>query len=885
MQALAGAARKAPSAMLDALAFAAAQYAAIDAAGGRLPKNVVPVSYRIELDPDRRSGTIRGREEIVVVVRAATNTIVANALDTTFESLAIDGRPAHVAFDPEKQQVRFTAASQLAAGTHTIDAVYTAKLQHSDQGLFVQSYTGAEGKPAYMYATQFEASDARRAFPSFDEPVFKARFTLSAIVPKGWTAVSNMPIAARDPAGPDRTRVRFATTPPMSSYLVVFAAGDFDALHGKSDGVRLNVYTPHGKASQGAYALLVMEKLMPYLDAYYGVKYPLPKLDAIAIPGSFSGAMENWGGITYVEPSLLFDPATDSASARRDIFTIVAHEESHMWNGDLTTMAWWDELWLNEGFATWMESKAPAHFHPDWPVMLDVQSDVDRAMHADAMPSTHPIYVSVHDEAEADAVFDDIVYEKAGALLRMLERYLGEAAFARGVRAYFHDHQYGTASAADLWRSLGAATGQDVGAIAHAWVYEPGFPLVSAAQSCTGGRRTLTITQQRFSVASPPPPSDAVWNVPMQVRFDARKSPVTPLLLTAKTASFDAGACASNAPVTLNAAHGGFYRVAYDADMQRAQQAAFLALPVADRIGLLDDAWALAENGSASLGSYLAYVQADRGDRDPRVVDRELATLGQLLDYERGQPGEAAFERATVAAVRPILAAFGGWSASGASDDALRTRNRALLLLARCGDAATIAQAGERFARTLKNPKPMLRPLDREAIVDVAGLWANAATYDRLLALARKAGTQSEQELYFGAALSARNDVLARESLAMALDSKAGAYAADSPDIVLAVAAEHPKMAWDFVNAHASEIFGGMAQFDAIQLLQSFGTIFWSAVTPDDMQRFLQAHAPGNNAGAVASALETVRVKQAIRSRLLPQIDAYAATKENGPAR
>ena len=494
-------------------------FAAIDRAGGELPKNVVPSSYTIDLDPDRAHDRIDADERIVVTVRRPAGAIVLDALQIAFRSAQLDGIAARVSLDPKRQTATLHFAAPVAPGVHTLAISYRAKLQHSDQGLFVQPYTDDAGKPAYLYATQLEPTDARRVFPSFDEPAFKARFTISFVVPRSFTAVSNMPVIAQTPMG-SLKRVRFAATPPMSTYLVALAAGEFDAVHAVSDGIRLGVYATRGKRAAEQYALGVMQRLMPYFDSYYGIKYPLPKLDSIAIPGDFDGAMENWGAITYVEDELLFDPRAQPDSDKRDIVDVTAHETSHQWNGDLTTMAWWDELWLNEGFATYMEAAYREQRIGRDDYMSEIRQDAADFLINDTMNKKRRPLFNLN-AMDVDALFDDsnnsTTYQKGGAVLHQLREQVGTEAFWKAINIYLNAHKFANAESTDLRKAMEQASGQDLGWWFDQWVYSGGAPSLNVTQVWHPRTKTLTVSVAQIQKADAITPG--AFRLPLDIKF------------------------------------------------------------------------------------------------------------------------------------------------------------------------------------------------------------------------------------------------------------------------------------------------------------------------------------------------------------------------------
>src|SRR5712691_12687746 len=390
---------------------------------GKLPKTVVPTHYAIELEPDLEKLTLAGAVVANIEVRESTARVVVNAVGMTLASGTADETlSATVALDAAAETATLTFPQPLAVGPHKLRIGFTGAINRFGRGLFYVDYPTETGKKR-MISSHLEPADARRVFPCWDEPAFKATFALTVTVPRHHLAVSNMPVAHEEPVTPSLKQVTFATTPKMSSYLFVLAAGELERLSVQADGVTVSVVATAGKRGEGRFALDTAVDLLRYFNDYFGIKYPLPKLDLIAVPGGFGGAMENWGGITFFESRLLFDPATSAADSRRGIFGILAHEMAHMWFGDLVTMAWWDNLWLNEGFATWMQSKAAEHFYPQWRTWLNDNGSKQFAMNLDARRSSHPIQQPVANETEAMAVFDGITYSKGQALIRMLESY------------------------------------------------------------------------------------------------------------------------------------------------------------------------------------------------------------------------------------------------------------------------------------------------------------------------------------------------------------------------------------------------------------------------------------------------------------------------------
>ncbi|WGS22054.1 MULTISPECIES: M1 family metallopeptidase [unclassified Bradyrhizobium] len=445
----------------------AEQTFSFDSTLGGLPKVVVPVNYAIELTLDFANLVLPGVETVDIEVREPTAQVTLNTISTTFGDVSADdgAQRAAVTTDAAAQTATLTFAQPLAAGRHKLRIAFTAQINKFGSGLFSVDYPTRTGMKR-LISSKLEPANARRIFPCWDEPAFKATFALSVVIPRNLLAVGNMPVASEAQVSDNLKRVTFAPTPRMSSYLFVLTVGELARVTADAGGVTLGVVTTQGKTEQGRFALDSAVKLLAYYNDYFGVKYPLPKLDLIAVPGGFGGAMENWGGITFFESRLLFDPATNAESARRGIFAIIAHEMAHMWFGDLVTMAWWDNLWLNEGFASWMATKASEHFYPQWQNWLNGYGAKQFAMALDARRTSHPIQQPIADHSEAVTAFDAITYNKGQALIRMLENYLGAQAFRDGIRKYMAVHAYSNSTTADLWQALESAAGKRIAGVA-----------------------------------------------------------------------------------------------------------------------------------------------------------------------------------------------------------------------------------------------------------------------------------------------------------------------------------------------------------------------------------------------------------------------------------
>ena len=851
-------------------ALAAETRFSFDATPGQLPKTVVPTHYQIRLRPDLKSLTFEGSEVVDIRVRRATRTIVLNANEVTISRAALVGGPAAtVSLDPRAQTATLTFPRAVPAGRRQLELSFAGKIGAQSQGLYHVRYETGEGERV-MLATQMEPVDARRMFPGWDEPAFRATFRLTVTLPENFMAVSNTPVEAETPHGDGTKTVTFGRTPKMSSYLVVLCAGELEAVSGEAEGVQIRVVTTRGKKERGRYALEVAEKLLPYYNDYFGVRYPLPKLDLIAIPGGFGGAMENWGGITFNESLLLFDPATSSQDTKETIFSVEAHEIAHQWFGDIVTMAWWDNLWLNEGFASWMASKATDHFNPDWHVWLRANSSKNYVMRRHAQRSTHPIQQKVADATEANRIFDEITYQKGEAFIRMLEEYLGEAAFRSGIRAYMRAHQFSNTTTADLWAALGAASRKPVARVASGWTEQPGFPLVTARSECRAGTRTLTLMQERFTVNFPDPPP-LLWQVPVSVARPG--GPPAYTLLAGKTGAAPGGPCGG--VVKLNAGNVGYYRVMYDPAMFAELRRGVRELPEADRLNLLGDTWALAEAARLPATDYFELAEALR-DETSLALWEEILTRAVFVDrLSAGRPGRADFRAYARGLLGGVLARVGWDARAGEPKSTAQLRARLIEVLGVFGDEAVVAEARRRFRSFVERPDSLSAEL-REPVFTVVGRHADRETFERLHRLGRESQSVEEKQLFYFALASAGDPQLAQETLRLALTDELPPEMAPYLLFGVAQGGEHGELVWRFAREHLKELTRKLSEFAAVSYVPSLFGAFSDAARADELEAFAKANLPAEAAPDVAKAAEEIRLNSAFRQRELPRVEAWA---------
>jgi aminopeptidase N len=848
-----------------------------DATPGRLPKTVVPTDYVIALTPDAAAKKLRGTENVALDVRRATTQIVFNTHDLTISDARLDGtRVARTVTQNDKQLTTLTLARPAAVGHHVLTLAYSGKIEDSPDGLFAQDYRTPDGRTGRMLSTQFESTDARRMFPGWDEPAFRATYQLTVTLPAVWSAVSNTPIATRSVHGSVATTT-FQRTPKMPSYLVVLSAGDLASISGVgSDGVKQSVWAIKGDEQNGHYALESAMKILPYYDDYFGVKFPLPKLDHIAIPGGFGGAMENWGGITYNE-NIIIHRTDATLGSKQTGFSIIAHEMAHQWNGDLVTMGWWDDIWLNESFASWMAAKATEKFNPEWNWQQGEDASKQSAMNADARSTSHAIQQHVADELQADASFDpEITYDKGQAFLRMLEAYLGEGSFRSGIRSYMQAHKYSNATTADLWIALGAASKKDVSALAKAWTEQPGFPLVSVTAACGGaGNRTVTLAQKRFLLDGTTDTANTRWNVPVALA-SGTAAPAYVLLANAQQGGIPAGRCGE--PLRANAGGVGYYRVAYDAATFETNRAAFASLPDSDKIAMLGDQWSLVRIGAAPLPSFLALANAMGTNRNTRAWQDIVGPLAELENDTRGTAQHDAFTAYARNAVTPLVASLGWDAKPGESVATGELRRSAIAALGAWGDPATIAEARTRFDSAVADPASM--PPDMLAVLTgIVATNADAATFDRLHQLAQTTKDPTVAARYRGALMHVRDPKLAARALDIAMSAEIPPQQEGSRFRYIAAAADwNPNLAWPFFQAHSEALTKRFSLFEKMLSLSNVvPAVFWDAATPDQLEAWLKANLPPRANEYIAKGMSRAKTNGAIRDRLREDVRTFLA--------
>jgi aminopeptidase N len=849
-----------------------------DSAPGRLPKNVVPVSYDVAIVPNVDALRFTGTESVKLLFRAATATVQFNSLNETLSQVLLDGKPVKSVSSSDEQQLTTVTLAKPVTGEHTLSFSYNGKIETQPQGLFAQKYRKPDGGQAVMLSTQFEATDARRMFPCWDEPSFRAYFHLTVTVPQSWATVGNMPVGRRTVHGQSAT-VSFQRSPKMPSYLVEFTGGDLREVSAARGGTQFGVWAVAGHEQDGSVALASAQDILADYNDYFGYPYPLPKLDSIAIPGGFSGAMENWGAITYNDRILLVGPSS-TVQNRQTIFSIQAHEMAHQWFGDLVTMGWWDDTWLNESFASWLAAKETAARHPQWRWWEQEDESRESAMAADARASSHAIEQHVTNELEALNSFDsDITYSKGEALLRMLEAYIGDDVFRQGIRSYIKNRAYSNAAAADLWNALEKASGKNIPAVAARWIEKPGFPLVQVTATCdSSGNRSVTLSQKRFLLngasAAAGSASDGQWQVPLGIR--AGTAAPRNVLLDTQEQKVSAGRC--DEALSVNADAVGYYRVRYDADTLAVNTRAFPDTVDGDRIALLDDQWAMVGNGEASLQNFLALASSMGADRDARAWQQIVRALAVIEYAERGSLGAKAFAAYARALIKPVADQLGWDALPTETPDVGELRDTLLRDLSRWDDQATIGEARRRFAAFVKDPHGV--SADAQAtLLAIVGQNADAATFAQLHKLAKGAKDDTFMQRCYVALARVRDPDLARQVVQIALSDEIPPQANTlGLRLVLTLAREHPRLSWDTYVAHQDQLMKSVpGEGRALVIAEQTPAVYWDALPLDQLEAWARANIPKGASDNLARGMETAHHMAAQKLALVKAADAYLA--------
>ena len=770
----------------------------------QLPRGAAPTHYAIEVTPDAANLSFTGKVMIDVTVSKAMPTLVLNAADLSIGDVMLTpakgkAMKGSAKVDAGAQTLTLDFGKPLTPGQYKLAITYAGVINTQANGLFALDYTNNEGQAKRALFTQFEAPDARRFVPSWDEPSYKATFDLSAIIPTGELAVGNMPVKTTKDLGGGKTQVTFGTSPKMSSYLLFFGLGELERATKMSGATEVGVITGKGNSGKATLALDASVNILPYFNDYFGVPYPLPKLDNVAGPGQsqFFSAMENWGAIFTFERALLVDPRFTSEATKRRIYETVAHEMAHQWFGDLVTMAWWDDLWLNEGFASWMATKVTDKLQPDWEMLLTRVDGREAAMSLDSLATTHSVVQKITTVDQVNQAFDAITYQKGEAVITMLEGFAGEDVWKNGIRSYMKAHAYGNTVTDDLWKAVEGAGAKGLVAIAHDFTSQPGIPLVTVESAqCQGGQTVLSLSQGEYS-RDAKGKAPLKWNVPVMAQTIGGAP--QRLILQGKGQMTLPGCGA----YVVNAGQAGYYRSLYPAANVQALAKDFTRLASIDQTGLLADNFQLGLAGYQPIGLALDLIDAVPMAASPAVlaeVPGYLDSAYAMLESDKAAQGRVAAY--TSAKLTPALTAIGYDAKAGEGAQVPVLRSALVSTLGDMGDKAVVAEANRRFAALASDPAALDGPL-RNVWLAIIAKNADQATWDKLRAMAKGAKTDLEKSSLFALLGAAKDEKLGQQALDLALTDEPGKTT--SAAIIAQVGAEHPMLAVDYVLAHRAQ--------------------------------------------------------------------------------
>ncbi len=853
--------------------------AATAAHAQRLPGGVHPEHYALTLTPDLKAATFTGTEYIDLTLDAPSTSITLNSAEIKFQSViaTIGGsvpqsQPAAITLDEDKEQATFTFPKALPAGKVTLAISYTGILNDKLRGFYL-----SKTKARNYAVTQFEPTDARRAYPSFDEPALKATYDITLVVDAADTAISNTNIVS-DTAGPiaGKHTLKFATTPKMSTYLVAFLVGDFKCTSGSSDGVPIRACSTPDKVALTPFAVESAKYILHYYNTYFGIKYPMPKLDMIALPDFEAGAMENFGAITYRETALLVDSKTASIAARKEVASVVAHEMAHQWFGDMVTMQWWDNLWLNEGFATWMEDKPVAKWHPEWNIPQDTAQGLDSTLNYDSGKTTRTIRAKAETPGEINEMFDGIAYGKAGAVLGMVENYLGEETFRQGVHNYLAAHLYANATAEDFWNAQTANSHQPVDKIMQSFVTQPGAPLLSFSNTSAGG---APVTQSRFFLSAANSTGTAQsWTLPVCIKTAGK--PIC-RVLTPENSTLPIPADASTPFFYANANGKGYYRTAYTPEQYNAILAkAETTLTPAERIALIGDRWALVRSGQGSVGDFLNLVFAVKNDPNAAVIQSALQKSGTILARIASKEDHDRMEAVFHAQFAPIYAALGKPVKSD-SPDKQALRATLFQLLSGAKDPAVLAQARE-IADKIYSPTEgrdtNLDPAFQDAAIAIAATNGDAAFYDKVLEASKTLNKPEEQTQALFTLARFEQPALVTRTLDYTVS---GQVRNQDSWILLSILLQNPNtrvQTWDYIRNNWDKVHAQFTTNSGVRVVAAAGS-FCSVPQRDDVTSFFSTHKVDASERTLSKSIDNINDCIQLKTTQQPNLHQWLETQ------
>ncbi|XP_063975639.1 puromycin-sensitive aminopeptidase isoform X2 [Diachasmimorpha longicaudata] len=837
----------------------------------RLPTDVRPYHYEISLTPDLKNFTFEGTQNVEIEVKNSTEKVVLNSLDIDIKKVVYkngDGasfEAKKIELSVENETATLLFPEKLPVGKRgRLYFDFVGEINDKMKGLYRSKYTGADGSVKYTAVTQFEATDARRCFPCWDEPSLKAMFDITLNVPAGLTALSNMPVERVEKKDNVET-IKFEKSPIMSTYLVAVVVGEFDFVEDKTtDGTVVRVYTPKSKQEQGRFALDVATKVLPYYNKYFGISYPLPKMDLIAIADFSAGAMENWGLVTYRETCLLVDPENTSAVSKQWIALVVSHELAHQWFGNLVTMEWWTHLWLNEGYASFVEFLCVAHLFPEFDIWTQFVTDTYiKALELDGLKNSHPIEVPVGHPSEIDEIFDDISYNKGASVIRMLHAYIGDDDFRKGMNIYLKRHSYNNAETEDLWAALEEASNKPIRAVMSTWTKQMGFPVLKVDERQDGNDRILSLTQERFLANGSVDKDSSLWMIPVSVSTSKSPSEVAfSTVMSDRTKEVVIKDVPEGSWIKINPGTIGFYRTRYTPEALSSLMPVVKdrSLPPLDRLGLLDDLFAMVQAGHASTVEVLRFMEAFQLEDNYTVWSSIVSSFGKigiLLSNLESEDSFKAFGRSLCKDIASRL----GWDPKP-NESHLDTLLRSLILnrMASFRDADTISEAKKRFHLHVTGQSLLSADL-RSAVYRAALSDGDLETYEAMLKLYRQSDLHEEKDRILRAMGAIRNEELLTKVLEFSMSDEVRAQDTIFAIISVSMNSKGRIMSWEFFKRNWAILMdrysGG---FLLARLIKHITENFSSEEKAVEIENFFKEHPTPGGARTVQQSIENIRL-------------------------
>ena len=816
---------------------------------------ISPKNYDVAFEPDFKNFTFLGKEKISVDIAKPTNKLVLNSAEIKIKNCYVvsDGKTlkAKVTLDEKNEELTVTISEKIR-GKADLFIDFIGILNDKLVGLYRSEYKDKQGKTKFMATTQFEAADARRAFPCWDEPEAKATFDVSVIAESNLTAISNMPVISKKKIG-KKTLFRFGRTPVMSTYLLYLGVGDLEFLQGRLGKTLIRIVTTKGKKNLGKLSLEFTKQFLKWYEDYFKIQYPLPKLDMIAVPDFASGAMENWGAITFREPIILYDPKTSSTETKQHIAEVISHEIAHQWFGNLVTMKWWNDLWLNESFATFMATKAVHHYYPQWDLWNQfLKSETSGAMSLDALKTSHPIDVKVNKPSEVREIFDEISYNKGGTILRMLENFLGEDNFRKGLKNYLTKHKYGNATTEDLWNVLEKVSRKPVRKMMNSWVRQVGYPIIEF----TTKDSKMSLTQKRYLAESNGKSQKGNWMIPISIKT---RDDVIFKLMTRQSETIT---LKDTDWFKLNSGQMGMYRVRYDDDMLEKfkELVEQKVLSNTDRWGLHHDLFALCVSGRISLKRFLDFARSYL-DEDDYLVSSDLAgSLDFLYLVTSGEAFWDEIKEYNKEYFRKLFDRLGWDPQEGEKHTTALLRSLVIISLGRLEDEEIIDEAKRRFNEFLKKPDS-LHPDLRSTVYSLVAWSGDDKTYEMLLKQYRKAPMQEEKIRFLGALSSFKDNRLLARSLQFALSKEVRSQNLHLPIMKVAANPYGRNLVWPWIKKNWKQIvkkFGVGSPL--INRVISTASVVYDSKKEPEIRRFFKQHPTPGTEMKLAQTLERIRI-------------------------